>query len=129
LICFGLAAVIGVPTYLFARDTIGNSTAILLMIGLMMPFFFLAMFEKDGLPAERVMRNMLRTKFWPSVRVYKTENIYKYLNEGGNMSNTQQNTVNHKNMSERRSASAIQTTQRNTKAKTHSARNQSNKKK
>jgi len=83
IICFGLAAAIGVPFYLFTRETIGNTMAILLMIGLMMPFFFLAMFEKDGLSAENALRNMLRAKFWPSVRVYRTENLYKYLSDGG----------------------------------------------
>jgi hypothetical protein len=34
------------------------------MIALMMPLFFLAMYEKDGQPAEVVLRNMLRAKLW-----------------------------------------------------------------
>ena len=77
LICFGIAVFVGVPTYLFARNIIGNSTSVILMIGIMLPFFFLAMFEKDGLPAEKVLRNIIRAKFWPSTRIYKTENLYK----------------------------------------------------
>ena len=84
LICFSVAVAIGVPAYWFSRDFIGNSTAVLLMIGLMMPFFFLAMFEKDGMPAEKIFRNIVRAKLWPSIRLYKTENLYKYLSEGGN---------------------------------------------
>lgn len=60
---------------------IGNSTALFLMIGLMMPCFLFAMFEKDGLPFEKVLRNIIRTRFLlPRVRPYKTENFYAFLN-------------------------------------------------
>ena len=79
LICFAVAAVVGIPTYLLTRSAVGNSVAVILMIGLMLPFFFLAMYEKDGQPAEKIIRNFVRAKLWPSVRPYKTENLYKYL--------------------------------------------------
>ena len=81
LICFGVAAVVGVPTYLLTKDAIGNSAAVFLMIGLMLPFFFLAMFERDGQPAEKILRNFIRARLWPGVRPYRTENLYKYLQE------------------------------------------------
>ena len=81
LICFSIAGGIGIPFYLFTRSHIGNSTALFLMIGLMMPCFLFAMFEKDGLPFEKVLRNIIRTKFLlPRVRPYKTENFYAFLN-------------------------------------------------
>lgn len=83
LICFGLAAAVGVPTYLFTRGAIGNDAAVLVMIGLMLPFFFLAMYEKDGQPAEKILRNFVRARLWPGMRAYKTENLYKYLSEEG----------------------------------------------
>ena len=83
LICFGAAAVIGIPVYLLCRVPIGNTAAVLLMIGLMLPFFFLAMYEKDGQPAERILRNVLRARLWPSKRVYRTSNLYRYLEEEG----------------------------------------------
>ncbi|MBS6956177.1 MAG: PrgI family protein [Enterocloster asparagiformis] len=77
LICFSGAAAVGIPTYLLTRSTIGNSPALFLMIGLMLPFFFFAMFERDGLPFEKVLRNFIRARFlWPTVRPYKTENFY-----------------------------------------------------
>ena len=80
LICFGAAAAIGVPAYIFTRGAIGNSGAVLLMIGLMLPLFFLAMYEKDGQPAEVILRNIIRTKLlWPGIRPYKTENLYEIL--------------------------------------------------
>ena len=81
LICFSGAAVVGVPAYLFCRGALGNSAAMLLMIGLMLPFFFFAMYERDGLPLEKVLKNILRTRFlYPRVRPYKTENFYALLN-------------------------------------------------
>ena len=77
LICFSGAAAVGLPAYLFSRGSIGNSAAMFLMIGLMLPFFFFAMYERDGLPLEKVARNILRAKFLRSgPRPYKTENIY-----------------------------------------------------
>jgi hypothetical protein len=83
LICFGLAAAVGVPAYLLTRNVIGGNMAVLLMIVLMLPFFFFAMYERDGLPAEKILRNFLRAKLWPSVRPYKTANLYKYLEKEG----------------------------------------------
>ncbi len=81
LICFGAAAVIGIPTYLFTRLVIGNTGAMLLMIALMLPCFFFAMYERDGLPFEKVLRNIMRSRIlWPRTRPYKTENFYVYLN-------------------------------------------------
>ena len=80
LICFGIAAVIGIPTYLYTRSAIGNTGAMLLMIVLMLPCFLMAMYERDGLPFEKVARNIVRTRFlWPTVRPYKTENLYTQL--------------------------------------------------
>jgi len=80
LICFGGAALIGIPAYLLTRDTIGNSIAMLLMIALMLPAFFFAMYERDGLPCEKVARNIIHAVFIrPGVRPYKIENFYAIL--------------------------------------------------
>jgi hypothetical protein len=84
LICFSIAAVVGLPTYFLTRGAIGNSAAMLLMIGLMLPAFFMAMYERDGQPAERIMRNMLRARWYlPAIRPYRTDNLYDYLNKEG----------------------------------------------
>lgn len=80
LICFGIAAVVGIPTYLLARSSIGNTGAMFLMIGLMLPCFFFAMYERDGLPFEKVLRNIIRaTLLWPQMRPYQTDNFYSYF--------------------------------------------------
>lgn len=84
LICFGAAAVIGIPTYIFTRAAIGNSAAALLMIGVMLPLFFVGIYEKDGMPAEVIARNYIRARFvWPGKRIYKTENLYEILDKEG----------------------------------------------
>jgi len=77
LLCFGAAAVVGIPTFLLTRSAIGNSAALFLMIGLMIPAFLLAMYERDGQPFEKVVRNIIRARFMrPGVRPYQTQNIY-----------------------------------------------------
>lgn len=91
LICFGAGGAVGIPTYLISRTVIGSDVAVLLMIGLMLPFFFLAMYEKDGQPAEQILRNRLRAKLWPKHRPYKTQNLYRYLQEEGGVQFAEQN--------------------------------------
>ena len=55
LICFGIAAAVG-----------------------MLPAFLFAMYEKDGLPLEKVLKNMITVKFIrPPVRKYQMENMYE----------------------------------------------------
>lgn len=77
LVCFSLAGFAGLPAYFLTRNAIGNSAASLLMVGLMMPFFFFAMYEKDGQPAEKILWNRLRHRVWPARRPYRTENLYR----------------------------------------------------
>jgi len=80
LLCFGGAAIVGVPTYLFTRSVIGNTAAMLLMIALMIPCFFFAMYERDGLPFEKVARNIIYSRFInPRTRPYKIDNFYGIL--------------------------------------------------
>ena len=84
LIFFSLAAVVGIPFYLFMRKPIGSSIAAILMVTIMLPFFFMAMYEKDGLPLEKLVRNVIRARFLrPGVRPYQTENIYAPFTQRG----------------------------------------------
>ena len=86
LVCFGSAALIGIPVYFVTRGAIGGTVAALLMIGLMLPFFFFGIFEKDGQPAELVLRNYIRVKFYfPGKRPYKTVCLYETLEKGGDI--------------------------------------------
>jgi len=77
LICFGGGAALGIPVYFLTRSILGNSGSLFLMLGVMLPAFLMAMFERDGLPFEKVVRNIIRARFLrPGVRPYRTQNIY-----------------------------------------------------
>lgn len=81
LVCFGAAALIGVPSFFLLRSFTGNlSLATLGMMLLMMPLFLLAMYEKNGQPLEMVAKHYLDAKFRrPKVRLYQTNNYYSAL--------------------------------------------------
>lgn len=82
IICFSGAAVAGIPLYFLTKGLIGTSAASLLMMGAMLPFFFFAMYEKNGFPAEKILYFMLRQKILtPGIRPYRSENLYKQLEE------------------------------------------------
>ena len=82
IICFSGAAIAGVPLYFLAKDVIGTQGAAFIMVGVMLPFFFLAMYTKDGFPAEKILYFMIRQKFLtPGIRPYRSENLYKQLEE------------------------------------------------
>jgi len=53
-------------------------------MGLMLPAFFMAMYEKDGLTAEKILFNIIRSRwFFPPKRPYKTENFYSTIEKEG----------------------------------------------
>ncbi len=73
LICFGIAAAIGMPFYFLTRGVLGNSIAMTGMVFLMVPAFLFAMYEKDGMPLEQVLLNIIRVRYQrPAVRRYET---------------------------------------------------------
>ena len=80
LICFSAAALIGVPSFFLLKSTGNVSLASLGMIVIMLPMFFLAMFEKDGQPLEVIAKHFIESKFIrPKIRPYKTNNYYVAL--------------------------------------------------
>lgn len=82
IICFSGAAVTGVPLYFLTKGIFGTSAASLLMMGAMLPFFFFAMYEKNGFPAEKILYFMIRQKILtPGIRPYKSENLFTALEE------------------------------------------------
>ena len=84
LLCFGTAALIGVPLFFVLRDSGGNTAATLGMMAVMLPMFFLAMYQKNGQPAEKILRYYFQARFVrPKVRPYKTNNYYAILMKGG----------------------------------------------
>ena len=80
LICFSLGALVGVPSFFLLKLIGSTSMAAMGMMVLMMPFFFLAMYEKHGQPLEVFLGHFIRANFIrPKVRPYKTDNYYSAL--------------------------------------------------
>ena len=80
LICFGTAALIGVPFFFLLKSAGNVSLAALGMIIIMLPLFFLAMYEKDGQPLEVIAHHFIQAKFVrPKIRPYQTDNYYEVL--------------------------------------------------
>ena len=80
LICFTPAVLLGVPLFFLLKESAGNSTATLCMMMVMLPFFLLAMYEKNGLPLEKIIKNIIQVCFIrPKVRPYETDNFYAVL--------------------------------------------------
>jgi len=80
LICFSIAAAVGVPLFFLVKRGGNVSLAALTMIGVMLPFFFLAMYEKDGMPLEVILDHFFEAKLRrPKERPYVTNNYYSVL--------------------------------------------------
>ena len=80
LVCFGSGALLGVPLFFLLKGPVGTSTAAMCMVILMLPFFLLAMYEKNGQPLEVVGRQIIESCFLrPKERPYQTVNAYDAL--------------------------------------------------
>ena len=80
LLCFGAAALIGVPSFFLLKKAGNVSMAAICMIIIMLPLFFLGMYERDGQPLEVIAKQFIRAKFVrPKVRPYQTDNYYAIL--------------------------------------------------
>ena len=77
LICFGGGALIGGPLYFLLRGSLGSSPAAIVMVVSMLPFFLFGLYEKDGQPLEKVLRDVADTLYRrPQARPYETNNLY-----------------------------------------------------
>lgn len=80
LICFACAGAIGIPTYLLTRNVFGSTGAVMCLLVTSMPCFFFAMYEKNGQPFEKVIKNYIIFKFKkPDIRPYQTNNLYSAI--------------------------------------------------
>ncbi len=80
LICFSIGALIGLPTFFLIKVFASISVATMGMMVVMMPMFFLAMYEKNGQPLEVYLGNIIQQNFKrPKVRPYATDNYYAAL--------------------------------------------------
>jgi len=82
LICFGAGAVVGLPVFFVIKLLFGAdiSSAVMGMMIIMLPFFLFAMYEKNGQPLEKILKQIINARFKrPKIRPYKTNNYYACL--------------------------------------------------
>lgn len=80
LICFVSGAAVALPMFFLCKSCMDTSVASLIMILILLPFMLLAMYEKNGQPLEKVVRNIVLVCFLrPKQRPYQTNNFYAVL--------------------------------------------------
>ncbi len=78
ILCFGAALLVGLPLFFLIRRTGNMTLAAMTMILVMLPFFFLAMYERNGQPLEVILRHFITARFKrPKIRKYQTENVFR----------------------------------------------------
>ena len=83
LICFGSGGFLGSCFYIATNDVVGTELSTFAMMIVLFPFLFLAMYEKEGFPAEKWLYLMLRQKFFTQgIRPYQSETIYLLEEQG-----------------------------------------------
>ena len=82
IVCFGAAALVGLPTYFLVKRVLGTEAGALMMMVATLPLFFLGLFERDGLPAEKYLYLVLRQRYLtPGIRRYRQENAYRRIED------------------------------------------------
>lgn len=80
LICFSVAALIGVPSFFLIKSMAPVNVALMSMMVIMMPIIFFAIYEKNGRPLEVYLGHFIEAVFVrPKKRPYKTDNYYSAL--------------------------------------------------
>ena len=80
IICFSVAALIGVPSFFLIKSVAEINVAVMGMMVVMMPIFFFAMYEKNGRPLEVYLGHFIEAVFIrPKKRPYRTDNYYAAL--------------------------------------------------
>ncbi len=74
LVCFALAALVGVPIFLLLKKVIAHDLAAIVMIIVMSPFFLFALYERNGQPLEEIIKNVVKEKYLrPQIRPVANE--------------------------------------------------------
>ena len=91
LVCFGSGGFLGGCLYMATNDVVGTELSTFVMMMVLFPFLFLAMYEKEGFPAEKWLYLMLRQKFFTKgIRPYQSETIYSLEEQEQEMKNFEQ---------------------------------------
>ena len=94
LICFSSGALLGVPLFFLLKAPVGTTTAAMVMMAVMLPFFLFALYEKHGQPLEKILANIICVAFLrPKRRPYQTNNFYSVLERQDRLDKEVTNTV------------------------------------
>lgn len=86
LISFSLGGLVGFVIYTNTKKLVPSDIALLIMMAGVLPFFFLGVYEKDGLTFEKLIKYYYESKIRnPEVRIYKNENSYEALVKGADL--------------------------------------------
>ena len=97
LLCFGGGALLGIPLFFLLKGPAGTSVAAMCMILIMLPFFLLALYEKQGQPLEKILGNIIKvTVIRPKQRPYRTANFYSLLERQAKLDKEVYNIVHRK---------------------------------
>ncbi|HOD90176.1 MAG TPA: PrgI family protein [Thermotogota bacterium] len=103
LICFGGGAAVAVPLFFLCKTFMDKSVAAIIMVIVLLPFMLLAMYEKNGQPLEKVVRNIVQVCFLrPKQRPYMTNNYYAVLERQENLDKEVYRIVNKNQVHESR---------------------------
>lgn len=80
IICILLGVIVGLPIFFLLKPILGMDVSIYAMMGVGTPIFLFGFFERNGQPLEKILKNIIQTKFIkPQKRPYKTENMYRAI--------------------------------------------------
>ena len=105
LVCFSGGALVGVPLFFLLKGpaNLNAGAASFCMVLVMLPFFLMAVYEKNGLPLEKIVRNIVRVLFLRSKqRPYQTNNFYAVLARQSKLDKEVRRTVGKKAKTGRR---------------------------
>ena len=75
---FLVGVLLGVPLFFILKEVTTISLAVLGMMVLMMPFFFLAIYEKNGQSLEVILKQFIQANFVePKIRIYQIKNLFE----------------------------------------------------
>ena len=96
-VCFGAAAATGVPLFFLVKTFAPVSLSAFVMVLVMLPWFAFAMYEKNGQPLEKFLRNIITVKLKrPKIRTYQTNNLYAATGRQSQLYKEVQNIVTSK---------------------------------
>ena len=77
---------VGFVIYTNTKKLVPSDIALLIMMAGVLPFFFLGVYEKDGLTFEKLIKYYYESKIRnPEVRIYKNSNSYEALVKGADL--------------------------------------------